>query len=78
MPSTAAQTSTGANVRGSALFIVGNWEYFGIFDRTGIQSMIDPYSAAATLETTMYMWMRTDSKILLPEAFAAIYSPNAS
>lgn len=78
MPSTAAQTSTGANVRGSALFIVGNWEYFGIYDRTGIQSMIDPYSAAATLETTMYMWMRTDSKIIDPAAFAAIYAPNAS
>ena len=78
MPSTAAQASTGAVVRGSALVIAGNWEYFGIFDRTGIQSMIDPYSAASTLETTMYMWMRTDSKILLPEAFAAIYSPNAS
>ena len=78
MPSTAAQTGTGADVRGSALLIAGNWEYFGIFDRTGIQSMIDPYSAASTLETTMYMWMRTDSKILLPEAFAAIYSPNAS
>jgi HK97 family phage major capsid protein len=78
MPSTAAQTSTGADVRGSALVIAGNWEYFGIFDRTGIQSMIDPYSAASTLETTMYMWMRTDSKILLPDAFAAIYAPNAS
>lgn len=78
MPSIAAQTGTGANVRGSALMIAGNWEYFGIFDRTGIQSMIDPYSAAVTLETTMYMWMRTDSKILLPDAFAAIYSPNAS
>jgi HK97 family phage major capsid protein len=78
MPSTAAQTATGANVRGSALFIVGNWEYFGIFDRTGMQSMIDPYSASANLQTKMYMWMRTDSKILLPDAFAAIYSPNAS
>jgi hypothetical protein len=40
--------------------------------------MVDPYSAAATLETTMYMWMRTDSKIIDPAAFAAIYSPNAS
>jgi HK97 family phage major capsid protein len=78
MPSTAAQTGTTADIRGSALVIAGNWEYFGIFDRTGIQSMIDPYSAASTLETTMYMWMRTDSKILLPEAFAAIYAPNAS
>jgi len=78
MPSTAAQTSTGTNVRGSALFIVGNWEYFGIYDRTGMQSMVDPYSGAANLETTMYMWMRTDSKIIDPAAFAAIYAPNAS
>jgi hypothetical protein len=43
-----------------------------------MQSMVDPYSAAATLETTMYMWMRTDSKIIDPAAFAAIYAPNAS
>jgi len=78
MPSTAAQTATSASVRGSALFIVGNWEYFGIYDRTGMQSMVDPYSAAATGETTMYMWMRTDSKIIDPAAFAAIYAPNAS
>jgi HK97 family phage major capsid protein len=78
MPSTAAQTGTGANVRGSALFIVGNWEYFGIFDRVGINSMVDPYSASANLQTTMYMWLRTDSKILEPQAFAAIYAPNAS
>jgi HK97 family phage major capsid protein len=78
LPSTAAQTTTGADVRGSALFIAGNWDYFGIFDRTGITSMIDPYSAAANLQQTMYVWLRTDSKILLPDAFAAIYSPNAS
>jgi len=78
MPSTAAQTGTTSAIRGSALVIAGNWEYFGIFDRTGMQSMIDPYSASANLQTKMYMWMRTDSKILLPEAFAAIYAPNAS
>jgi HK97 family phage major capsid protein len=78
LPSTAAQTSTTANVRGSALFIVGNWDYFQIFDRTGIDSMLDPYSAAANLQQTLYTWFRTDSKIILPEAFAAIYSPNAS
>ena len=78
VPSTAAQTTTTANLRGSALFIVGNWDYFSIFDRTGIDSMLDPYSAAANLQQTLYTWFRTDSKIILPEAFAAIYSPNAS
>lgn len=78
LPSTAAQTGTGANVRGSALFIAGNFEYFGIFDRTGITSMIDPYTASVNLQTTLHVYLRTDSKILLPEAFAAIYAPNAS
>lgn len=78
LPSTAAQASTTANIRGSALFIVGNWDYFSIFDRTGIDSMLDPYSAAANLQQTLYTWFRTDSKIILPEAFAAIYSPNAA
>ena len=78
MPTTAAQTGTGANVRGSALVIAGNFEYYGIFDRTGVSSLIDPYSAAASMKQTLYVWLRTDAKILLPEAFAAIYSPNAS
>lgn len=78
MPTTAAQTATGADVRGSALFIVGNFEYFGIFDRTGITQLVDPYSGSANMRTTLYVSARTDSKILLPEAFAAIYAPNAS
>lgn len=71
-----AGTATSANVRGNAFFIAGNWDYFGIFDRAGLQSMSDPYSLSANLRTTMYMWLRTDSKILLPEAFAAIYGDN--
>lgn len=78
LPSTAAQTTTTANVRGSALFIAGHWDYFEIFDRTGMGSLFDPYSASLSLQSTLYVWMRTDSKIMLPEAFAAIYSPNAN
>lgn len=70
--------STSANVRGNAFFIVGNWDYFEIFDRTGMTSMIDPYSAASTQRTTLYMTVRTDSRIMQPEAFAAIYGVNAS
>jgi len=76
IPTTQGTTVTSANVRGNAFFIAGNWEYFGIFDRTGLQSMTDPYSGSANLRTTMYMYMRTDSKILLPDAFAAIYGDN--
>jgi len=78
LPSTAAQTSTGTDVRGSAMFIAGHWDYFEIFDRTGMNSMFDPYSASLSLQSTLYVWMRTDSKITVPEAFAAIYAPNAT
>jgi HK97 family phage major capsid protein len=51
---------------------VGDFNYFEIFDRTGITSMMDPYSAASTHETTLYVYTRTDSKITLANAFAAI------
>ena len=78
VPTTAAQASTGANVRGSAMFVVGNWDYYEIFDRVGMNSMFDPYSASLSLQSTLYVWMRTDARIMLPEAFAAIYAPNAS
>ena len=70
--------TTTNGIRGKAFFIVGNWDYFSIFDRTGIDSMLDPYSAAANLQQTLYTWFRTDSKIIMPEAFAAIYALNAS
>ena len=75
---TSQSATTTANVRGDAFFIVGNWDYFEIFDRTGMTSMIDPYSGAANQRTTLYMTVRTDSRIMLPEAFAAIYGLNAS
>jgi len=78
LPSTAAQTATGTDVRGSAMFIAGHWDYFEIFDRIGMNSMFDPYSSSLSLQSTLYVWMRSDSKITLPEAFAAIYAPNAS
>lgn len=78
LPSTAAQTATDANTRGSAMFIAGHWDYFEIFDRMGMQSLFDPYSSSLSLQSTLYVWMRTDSRITLPEAFAAIYAPNAT
>lgn len=54
--------------------VVGDFGYFEIFDRTGITSMIDPYSGAANHNVNLYVYTRTDSHIMLPEAFAAIYS----
>jgi hypothetical protein len=57
---------------------VGHWDYFEIFDRTGMTSMIDPYSGAANMRSTLYTYMRTDSRIMQPEAFASIRFLNAS
>jgi HK97 family phage major capsid protein len=52
--------------------VIGDFNYFEIFDRTGITSMVDPYSNAATHQTNLILYTRTDSKIMLPEAFAYI------
>lgn len=52
--------------------VVGNFDYFEIFDRTGITSMIDPYSGAGNHRTTLYVYTRFDSHVMLPEAFAQI------
>ena len=71
-------TTTTANLQGKAMAGVGNWDYFEIFDRTGMTSMIDPYSGAANMRSTLYAYMRTDSRIMLPEAFASIRFLNAS
>ena len=64
VPTTTADTTIYA--------VVGDFNYFEIFDRTGITTMMDPYSAAATHQTNMYVYSRTDSKLMLPAAFAAI------
>ena len=71
-------TTTTANLQGKAMAGVGHWDYFEIFDRTGMTSMIDPYSGAANMRSTLYAYMRTDSRIMLPEAFASIRFLNAS
>ena len=69
---TAAAGVTGANVRGAAYVIVGNWDYFEIYDRTGMQSLFDPFSLSASLQSILYAYMRTDSHITNPAAFACI------
>jgi HK97 family phage major capsid protein len=53
--------------------VVGDFNYFEIFDRIGITSMMDPYSAAANHQTTLYVYTRTDARIMLAQAFATIH-----
>lgn len=64
-------TSTAEN---TPYAVVGAFRYFEIFDRTGIQSLVDPYSSAVTMQTNLYLWTRTDSAIMNADAFAAITS----
>lgn len=64
---------TTGTTTGTKWVICGDFNYFEIFDRTGITSMVDPYSAASTHESTLYVYTRTDSHIMLPEAFSAIF-----
>jgi HK97 family phage major capsid protein len=71
---TAAAGASGANVRGAAYVIVGHWDYFEIYDRTGMQSLFDPYSLSRSLQSILYAYMRTDSHITNPAAFACISS----
>lgn len=44
--------------------------YFGIYDRKGMETMIDPYSLSLNAKTNLITYMRTDSKILMETAFA--------
>jgi HK97 family phage major capsid protein len=71
-------TTTTSAIQGKAMAGVGHWDYFEIFDRTGMTSMIDPYSGAANMRSTLYTYMRTDSRIMQPEAFASIRFLNAT
>lgn len=61
-------TSTNAK----AILACGDFNYFEIFDRTGMTTVVDPYSAASAMATTIYVYARTDSRITLPAAFATL------
>lgn len=69
--SVAQYVPTGAT-NNNVFAVVGDFNYFEIFDRTGMTSLIDPYSAAVTHQVTLYTYARTDSRIMLANAFAAI------
>lgn len=53
-------------------FVVGNFEYFEIYDRGPAEIMIDPYSLATSLKTNVIMSMRTEGVCVNTDAFAAI------
>jgi HK97 family phage major capsid protein len=61
-----------ANTDENIFAVVGDFNYFEIFDRTGMTSLVDPYSAAVNHVVTLYTYARTDSRIMLANAFAAI------
>ena len=62
-------TTTGDN---TVYAVVGDFNYFEIFDRTGITSVVDPYSLSNNHQTALIFYTRTDSHIMLAEAFAYI------
>jgi HK97 family phage major capsid protein len=63
---------SGSATENTVYAIVGNFDYFEIFDRTGMTTVVDPYSAAQSAATSMYVFARTDSRVTLAAAFAAI------
>ena len=72
VPYSVGQYVPTATSNGNVFAVVGDFSYFEIFDRTGMTSMVDPYSGAANHQVNLYVYSRTDSHIMLPEAFAAI------
>jgi len=48
---------------------------YEIFDRSGMTTLVDPYTGAATATTNMYAYSRLDAKIVQSEALAVISNP---
>ena len=72
VPYSVGQYVPTATTNNNVFAVVGDFNYFEIFDRTGMTSLVDPYSAAATHHVTLYTYARTDSRIMNASAFAAI------
>jgi HK97 family phage major capsid protein len=72
VPYSVGQYVRTATTNNNIFAVIGDFNYFEIFDRTGMTSLVDPYSAASTHQVTLYTYARTDSHIMLPAAFAAI------
>ena len=72
VPYSVGQYVPTATTNNNVFAVVGDFNYFEIFDRTGMTSLVDPYSAASTHQVTLYTYARTDSRIMNASAFAAI------
>lgn len=72
VPYRIAKYAPTATANNNVFALIGNFEYFEIFDRTGVTSLIDPYSESATHQVNLIVYTRTDSRIMLANAFAAI------
>jgi HK97 family phage major capsid protein len=62
-------TTAGAN---KPFVTFADFNFFEIFDRSGMNVLVDPYTAAATATTNMYAYSRLDSKATQLEAFSLI------
>ena len=72
VPYSIGQYMSSTATNGNVFATVGDFNYFEIFDRTGMTSLIDPYSAAANHQVTLYTYARTDCHLLNVSAFAQI------
>lgn len=70
--STYYNSGSGAN---KAFATFGDFSFFEIFDRSGMNMLVDPYTSAGTATTNMYAYSRLDSKIIHTEAFAIFGNP---
>ena len=62
----------------NARILIGNFDYATLFERLGMQMLVDPYSGSSTLAVNLYTYARFDFKVLLAEAFAGITFSTAS
>lgn len=65
-------TTTGAH---KVFATFGDFRFFEIFDRSGMNVLVDPYTSAANAVTNMYAYSRLDSKIIHSEAFSVYGNP---
>lgn len=65
-------SGAGAN---KAFATFGDFNFFEIFDRSGMNMLVDPYTSAGSAVTNMYAYSRLDSKITQNEAFAIFGNP---
>ena len=56
--------------------VFGDFKFgYEIFDRSGMTTLVDPYTSAASAVTNMYAYSRLDAKIIQSEALAVISNP---